>query len=64
MCDFVGTCLEIGNLTPDEVKCLLEWLQGRHNDLQAEVTALQAQINDRQTRIGKVTTALARMPGR
>jgi chaperonin cofactor prefoldin len=61
MCDFVGTCLDISKLTPEEIECLEKWLQDRHDHLQAQVRGLQEQIEDSQARIRKVNRAFERI---
>ena len=61
MCDFVGTCLDISKLTPEEIECLEKWLQDRHDHLQTQVRDLQAQIEDSQARIRKVNRAFERI---
>ena len=38
MCDFVGNCLDVTKLTPEEVECLEKWLQERNDNLRALVS--------------------------
>jgi hypothetical protein len=54
MCDFIGTCLDVDKLTPKEVECLEEWLQERHDHL-------QALLNDTEARIRKVNRAFKKL---
>ena len=61
MCDFVGTCLDISKLTPEEIECLEKWLQERHDHLHAHVRKCQEQINDSHARIRKVNRAFQRI---
>ena len=55
MCDFVGTCLDVSKLTPEEIECLEKWLEERQAHLQAQVINLQEQLNDNETRITNAT---------
>jgi hypothetical protein len=61
MCDFVGNCLDVNKLTPEEVECLEKWLQERHDSLQALIRKLQEQIDDSQARIRKVNRAFEKL---
>jgi len=61
MCDFIGTCLDISKLTPEELECLEKWLQERHDSLHGHVRRLQEQMNDSQARIRKVNRAFQRL---
>jgi hypothetical protein len=61
MCDFVGNCLDVTKLTPEEVECLEKWLQERHDNLRALVGKLQEQIDDSEARIRKVNRAFDRL---
>ena len=42
MCDFVGNCLDIDKLTPEEVKCLEEWLKERKKETEAKQKETEA----------------------
>jgi prefoldin subunit 5 len=61
MCDFVGNCLDVTKLTPEEVECLEKWLQERRDNLRALIRKLQEQIDDSEARIRKVNRAFDRI---
>ena len=64
MCDFIGTCLDVSKLTPDEIECLEKWLQERHDNLQAQARKLQEELDDREARIRKVNRAFEKIAPR
>ena len=64
MCDFIGTCLDISKLTPQEIECLEKWLQERHDHLQAQTRKLQEELNDKEARIRKVNRAFEKIAPR
>jgi hypothetical protein len=64
MCDFIGTCLDISKLTPEEIECLEKWLQERHDHLQEQVRNLQEQLNDKEARIRKVNRGFEKIAPR
>jgi hypothetical protein len=64
MCDFIGTCLDVSKLTPEEIECLEKWLQERHDNLQAQVRNLQEQLVDNEARIRRVNRAFEKIAPR
>jgi hypothetical protein len=64
MCDFIGTCLDVSKLTPEEIECLEKWLQESHDNLEAQVRKLQEQLVYNEARINRAFEKIAPRPYR